>query len=489
LSTLKKLASQTAVYGLSSILGRLLNYLLVPLYTNIFLPEQYGVVTELYAYVSFFAVVMTYGMETAFFRYSQKEGANQQKIYVTSLLSIIGSTLILLILGFVFTNEIAIWLKYEKFHWYLQCFMIVIAIDAVTAIPFAKLRAENSAFKFVVIRLINIFVNIALNLFFLVLCPIWKQSNPNLVSFIYDEQIEVGYIFIANLVASFITLILLIPQFKFKFEFDKEVWKELIKYALPLLLVGLAGMVNETADRVMLKYLLPAGSNVMAETGIYGACYKISIIMTIFIQTFRYAAEPFFFSHAKNKGAEQLYADVMKYFVIACAGIFLMTLLYMDIVKFFVGKKYWEGLHIVPVLLLANWFLGIYFNLTVWYKLTNKTGYGAGISIFGALLTIVFNLILIPKLGYYGAALTTLICYTGMMILSYYQGQKHFPINYDLKKIIGYIVFVLALYAISTFFLNFIPLLKLSLNTILILIFFGSVWILEKRDLMNLKNK
>lgn len=486
MSTLKKLASQTAVYGLSSILGRLLNYLLVPLYTNIFLPEEYGVVTELYAYVAFFAVILTYGMETAFFRYSQKDDINQNKVYETSLISIIATTAFLLIIGFLLTSQIATFLKYENFEWYIQCFMLVLAIDAITAIPFAKLRAQNKALRFASIRLVNIFVNIALNIFFLVLCPMWQSSHADLIKYFYNPNIGVGYIFIANLLASIVTLILLLPQFKIKFEFDILLWKELLKYAIPLLFVGLAGMVNETADRVMLKYLLPAGSNVMAETGIYGACYKISIIMTIFIQTFRYAAEPFFFSHAKNKGAEQLYADVMKYFVIACAFIFLATLLYIDIVKFFVGEKYWEGLPIVPILLLANWFLGIYFNLTVWYKLTNKTGYGAGISLFGAVLTIIFNILLIPKLGYYGAAWTTLICYAGMMILSYYQGQKHFPINYDLKKILSYIFFAIILYFLSNLFKGLEMPYKYIGNTVLLLSYILTTYYFEKGNIKNL---
>ena len=488
MSTLKKLASQTAVYGLSSIVGRLLNYLLIPLYTNVFLPAEFGVVTELYSYVAFFAVLMTYGMETAFFRYIQKDSIDPKKVYATTLISILSTAFLFLVIGYIFLDKIAEWLKYPNHAWYLLCFMFIIAIDAITALPFAKLRSENKALKFASIRLVNIFVNIALNLFFILLCPFWYEKNPNLVIHFYNPEIGVGYIFISNLMASLITVLLLLPQFKIKFDFDKKLWNELIRYAFPLLVVGLAGMVNETADRIMLKYLLPAGTNVMAETGIYGACYKISIIMTIFIQTFRYAAEPFFFSHAKNKGAEQLYADVMKYFVIACAAIFLITLLYLDVVKFFVGKNYWEGLPIVPILLLANWFLGIYFNLTVWYKLTNKTGYGAGISIFGAVLTIVFNILLIPHLGYYGAAWTTLICYTSMMVLSFYQGQKHFPINYDLKKILGYIVLTITLYLLSNLFLEFEFVLKLIINTAILSIFLIVVWLNEKNNLMSLKN-
>ncbi len=487
MSAIKKLASQTAVYGLSSIVGRLLNYLLIPLYTNIFLPAEYGVVTELYSYVSFFAVIMTYGMETAFFRYVQKENIDTNKVYATSLISILSTALLFLFFGFIFIDNIAQWLNYENHAWYILCFMLIIVIDAITAIPFAKLRSENKAFKFAAIRLVNIFINIALNLFFILLCPIWQKANPNFVNNFYHPEIGVGYIFISNLVASIITVLLLLPQFKIKFDFDKKLWNELLRYALPLLVVGLAGMVNETADRIMLKYLLPIGSNVMAETGIYGACYKISIIMTIFIQTFRYAAEPFFFSHSKNKGENQVYADVMKYFVIACAAIFLVTLLYIDIVKFFVGKNYWAGLPIVPILLLANWFLGIYFNLTVWYKLTNKTGYGAAISIFGAVLTIVFNALLIPKLGYYGAACTTLICYASMMLLSYYQGQKHFPINYDLKKIIGYILCAIAIYLCSRLFVGLNLSIKLMINTALFFSFIIIVWMNEKGNLKALK--
>ncbi len=482
MSSIKKLASQTAVYGLSSIVGRLLGYLLVPLYTNAFLPAQYGVVTELYAYVSFFAVIMTYGMETAFFRYSEKEEFHSNQVYTTALLSILGSTTVFLIIGSVFYKHLADALSYSDHTWYILCFVSIIAIDAVTAIPFAKLRAENKAVKFVTIRLINIFVNIGLNLFFIVLCPYLYQKNITWIAHFYNPQIGVGYIFISNFVASITSLILLLPEFKIEFSFDKILWKELIRYALPLLFVGLAGMVNETADRVMLKYFLPAGSNVMAETGIYGACYKISIIMTIFIQTFRYAAEPFFFSQAKKSEATQLYADVMKYFVIACSIIFLTTLLYLDIVKFFVGKNYWSGLSIVPILLLANWFLGIYFNLTIWYKLTNKTSYGAGISLFGAILTIVFNIILIPKLGYYGAALTTLFCYTGMMLISYFQGQKYYPINYDIKRIITYILMPIGLYQFSKLmdistFTN-----KMIIHTLLLLFFVSFIWLLERKN-------
>lgn len=487
MSSIKKLASQTAIYGLSSIVGRLLNYLLVPLYTNLFVPEQYGVVTELYAYVAFFAVLMTYGMETAFFRFSQRDDVDNDKVYATSLISILISTTIFIFVAVASQNNIAKVLHYQNHVWYITCFIFVIAIDAITAIPFARLRQQNRPIRFVAVRLINIFINIGLNIFFIVLCPIWYAKNPALVSAFYNPSVGVGYIFIANLLASIVTVILLIPQFNIKFNFDKTLWKELFIYGLPLLFAGLAGMVNETADRVMLKYLLPTGTNVMAETGIYGACYKISIIMTIFIQTFRYAAEPFFFNHSKNKNAQQLYADVMKYFVIVCGLIFLVTLLYMDIVKFFVGKKYWEGLYIVPVLLFANWCLGIYYNLTIWYKLTNKTKYGAWLSAYGAAVTILFNFILIPKIGYYGAAWATLICYSSMMVISFVQGQKYYHINYDVKRILMYMVLALIFYGLSTLWSTQNINLKFSMNTLLLFIYAGVAFYFERKEINNLR--
>ncbi|MFN5794413.1 MAG: lipopolysaccharide biosynthesis protein, partial [Bacteroidota bacterium] len=325
---IKKLASQTAVYGLSSIIGRFLNYLLTPLYTYSFVPQEFGVVVELYTYTSFLAVILTYGMETAFFRFSESQ-KDSNSVFSTATISILITTFTFLLLGIFLHHNIANFLGYSQNTNYIIWFILIIAIDALTAIPFAKLRQQNKALKFALIRLVNIGVNIFLNIFFIVWAPKYFAEY-----WFYSPTIGVGYIFIANLLASFVTLIMLLPEFKFlKNGFSILLWKQMIKYAFPLLIAGLAGMINETMDRVLLKFLLPANSNIMEQIGIYGACYKISIIMTIFIQTYRYAAEPYFFNEHKKSDAKNTYAQTMKYFLIVCMFILLITKCYLDIVK------------------------------------------------------------------------------------------------------------------------------------------------------------
>ena len=446
---IKKLVSQTAVYGLSSIVGRFLNYLLTPLYTYSFIPQEYGVVVELYTYTSFLAVILTYGMETAFFRFSESHKGDK-KVFSTATISILISTFIFLLIGIFSQHNIADFLGYSQNTNYIIWFILIIAIDALTAIPFAKLRQQNKALKFALIRLINIGVNIFLNVFFIVWAPKYFSTY-----WFYNSTIGVGYIFIANLMASFVTLVLLLPEFTFlKNGFSSSLWRQMMKYAFPLLIAGLAGMINETMDRVLLKFLLPSNSNIMEQMGIYGACYKISIIMTIFIQTYRYAAEPFFFNEHKKSDAKNTYAQTMKYFFIVCMFIFLLTTFYLDIVKLFIGESYRQGLNIVPILLLANLALGVFFNLSVWYKLSGQTKYGAYLTILGAAITIAANLILIPILGYTGAAWATLICYFGMTIASYFIGQKYYTIPYDLKKMGIYFGLGLLLYFIDFYFVS-----------------------------------
>jgi O-antigen/teichoic acid export membrane protein len=483
LNPFKKLASQTAIYGLPTIVGRLLNYLLVPLYTNVFAPAEYGVVTELYAYVSFLGVLLTYGMETALFRFSENK-EDKDKVFSTSMISIYSSSFIFLLCIALFLNPIASAMRYETHPEYILWFAFIIVLDAITAIPFAKLRQANRPKAFALIKSSNIFLNIVFNLFFIVFCPrVFAHPdsifNP-LVNLIYNPQIGVGYIFISNLLASCATLLMLLPGLiSIKYKLDKPLLKRMLVYAIPLLIAGLAGMVNETMDRILLKYLLPSGVDVMAQIGIYGACYKVSIIMTIFIQTFRYAAEPFFFAEAKNKDASESYALVMKYFVIACCFIFLATLLYMDIVQYFVGEKYREGLFIVPILLMANLCLGIFFNLSIWYKLSGQTKYGAYLTIIGAFITIACNYFWIPRFGYAGAAWATLACYASIMVISYFIGQRFYFVKYDMKRILGYLGLAVLLFFCSKFFSEFSALLRTSLNTILLLIFSGAVYVLE----------
>ena len=484
MNPIKQLASQTAVYGLSSIVGRVLTYLLVPIYTRVFLPEEYGIVNEMYAYVSLLIVVFTYGFEIGFFRFSQSE-PDKKKVYSTALISLLSTSGVFVLFAVFFAQSIAETLRYPDNREYVVWFALIIALDAIASIPFALLRSLNKAKRFATIKLVGIIVNVLLNLFFIILCPFMKKHGymEGFIDLVYKGKVGVGYIFIANLISSTVTVLFLLPEIlRIKYQFDFNLWKRIMRYSLPLLLVGLAGIVNETMDRIFLKYLLPKNIG-LYQVGIYGACYKISIIMTLFVQAFRFAAEPFFFSHAKNENAKQIYADVMKYFVIICSFIFLLVMLYIDVFKIFVGKDYYEGLPVVPILLLANLCLGIYYNLSIWYKLTGQTKFGALISIFGALLTIVLNLWLIPIIGYMGSAWATLICYASMMILSYIFGQKYYNVAYNYKKILGYIALSLILYVISIYIKPENNILLYSFNTILLVVFGIAVLYSEKNTL------
>jgi len=462
LNPLKKLASQTAIYGLSSVIGRLLNYLLVPLYTRYFLPAEYGVVTELYAYVAFLVVMLTYGMETAFFRFSKKEETT--KVYSTTLISLLVSSVVFVGLIFLNSSAISQWLGYANHPEYIQFFALIIGMDAVASISFAKLREQDKAMRFAFIRIVNIMVNIGLNLYFIV----------------YQEY-GIAYIFIANLVASVITLAMLFPEMiSSSWVFDKKVWKKMMIYALPLLIAGLAGMTNETIDRILLKHLLPNTDMAASELGLYGAFYKLSIIMILFIQTFRFAAEPFFFAQEKEGNSRKIYADVMKYFTIIMAIIFLGVTIFYDVIKGFLGTDYHDerGFLVVSILLLANLFLGIYYNLSIWYKLTEKTKYGAYLSIFGAIITLSLNFALIPVLGFVGCAWATLVCYFSMTVASYYLGKRHFSVPYQVKRIALYLFGMLCIY-FCIYFTN----LNMWINSLFLLGFVIFVYRLEKPKL------
>lgn len=433
-----------------TILGRLLNYLLVPLQTYVFATAQYGIIGELYAWMSLLLVILTYGMETAFFRFSQIDEYNQ-KAFPTALVSLFSTSLFFLFICYLFSNGIASAMNYGDNPEYIRWMGLIVSIDAFTSISFARLRLQMRSLKFAIVKFANIGINILLNLFFLALCPYLHTNGilPEVMNVIYDPSVGVGYVFIANVAASVITLLLLLPEMlKIKWNFDFQLWKKMMRYALPLLVLGLAGIVNETMDRVLIKYLSPADI-AQSEVGIYSACYKISIMMTIFIQAFKYAAEPFFFSKAKDKDAKSTYAQVMSFFVLICSVMFVGIMLYIDIVKYFVGPEYHVGLKVVPVLLLANLFLGIFYNLSIWYKLTDRTRFGAYITLIGAAITLLFNYLLIPIFGYYGAAWTTFLCYFTMMVLSYFFGQKYYYVNYKVGKLLYYIFFSVVIYLVS----------------------------------------
>jgi len=488
----KKLAGQTAVYGLSSILGRILGYLLVPLYTRVFLPGEYGTVNVFYAYAAFLMVMLTYGMETAFFRFNENE-ENKERVFSTGMISLMFTSVIFLLFVSVFAPGIAGWIEYPTHPEYVLWFAWILVLDALSKIPFARLRAQNKAALFAGINLAGILINFGLNLFFILLCPYilrhesWNAAS-RLVQLIYRPDWGIEYIFISNVVASAVTLLLLIPQFLgMKWNLDKKLLKKMLIYAFPLLFAGMAGIVNETFDRLLLRYLLPKDIATY-QVGIYSACYKISILMTIFIQAYRYAAEPFFFAQAKEKDAKLVYARVMDYFIITVSFIFLVTMVYLDdfIMRYLIGKNYWEGKGVIPILMMANLFLGVYYNLSIWYKLTSKTVWGAWLSVIGAVVTLALNFWWIPLgadhliHGYLGSAWATFICYAVMMVISYMVGQHYFPVKYNLTKFFGYLGFSILLYFISTLFVIEGRMLSMTFHTFLLIVFAAFVCLVEK---------
>ncbi len=481
MSSLKKLASQTAVYGLSTMIGRTINFMLVPLHTALFSKADFGTQSEMYGYVAFFNVILLYGMETAFFRFSNTN-KDHPKIFSTALTSVIVSSIIFM-LGFMFFAEpIAALIRYPNNPEYIVYFALIIGLDAITMLPFAYLRQQNKALKFAVIKNINIFTSILFNLYFLLLGP--YMQNKGILIPLFDGQVGIKYVFISHLIACIITIPLLFVELKkISLGFDATIWKQMLRYGAPLIIVGFAGMINETLDRVLIKYLYPDASLANEMNGIYAANYKLSILMTLFIQAFKFAAEPFFFSHSKATDKRTLYATVMDYFVIICLALFLVVTLFIDLFKQYIDVKFHEGLHVVPILLLANMFLGVYYNLSIWYKLSDNNKIGANIAIMGAVITLVLNFIWIPIYGYDGSAWTTFICYFSMMVVCYLLGKKYYPIDYHVKKFAGYTVFALVLFYIGKMTNNLFPepAIIYSINAILLLSFFALAFIVEKR--------
>ena len=483
----KKLASDTAIYGVSSIVGRFLNWWLMPLYVYLFPADVYGIITNLYSYVAFFMVFLTYGMETGFFRFASKS-SEPEKVYSTSLISLFFTSTVFILLIVLFKDKIAGLINYQDHSEYILWLAIILAIDAITAIPFAQLRLKNRPIKFATIKLINIGANISFNIFFLLVCPKLAVNPDSFIHTIYSPEIGVGYVFISNLLASVITLLLLLPGiFKISFSFNRELLVKILSYSFPILIVGLAGVINLNIDKILIPFLIPENQNPMAQLGIYGAGVKIAVLMNMFIQAFRYAFEPFFFSQTERKDDKNMYANIMKYFVIFGLLIFLGMVFYIDILRLLNWEpEYYESFPIVPVILLANLFFGIYFALSMWYKLTDMTRYGAYIAVGGALITITLNFILIPIFGYTGSAFALLICFFGMMVVSYFLGQKHYPIPYNLKRIGTYFLIAAILYVISLYTATLTTFIKYSAHTIFIVIFLSSVYILEKNDLKKL---
>lgn len=488
MSVIKQLAGQTAIYGVSSMFARILNFLLTPLYVTSFSTAQYGEVSELYANVAFFMVLLSFGMETAFFRFSKTE-ENKNSVYNTALTFIAFSSGAFMLVGILFTQSIAEIIGYASRPDFVIYLALILGFDAFASIPMAKLRNENRAKKFAQINLINIGTNIFFNLLFIAYAKTsLDQGNKTaLVEILYKPEIGIAYIFISNLIATLVKILLLLPEFlQVKWQLNKKLLKNMLIYSLPLMLGSFAGIINETFDRILLRRIIEPEHGVefaKEQVGIYSGIYKLAILISLFIQAFRYAAEPFFFSRAKEKDANETYRTVMNYFVLAVSIMFMVIMMYLDIFKWLLPKtEYWEGLHIVPILLFANIFLGIYYNQSIWYKLSGQTKFGAYIAIGGAVLTIGMNILLIPILGYVASAWTTFVVYGGMMVTSYFLGQKHYPIPYNLKKVGFYLVFALVLFGLSWCFKYFITEnigATLSFNSALLFFYLWFVFNLE----------
>ena len=435
----KSLFKQTAIYGLATVLPRMLSFLLVRLYTGILPTAEYGEVSIVLSWMVFFNVILSYGMETAFFRFYSAE-TDKENVIATSTISIFWSSILFLFGALIFRNTLASWAHVDV--QYITFTIWILVLDALVIIPFSKLRANKRPMMYAIIKIGNVVVNLALNLYFLLVLPkIYADSPDSFLGNMYIDNFEIGYIFVSNLLASLLTFVVLSPNYvSLKRNFDVVLWKKMMRYGLPILIAGIAFAVNEHFDKILLGYWLP-DNIAKSEVGAYSACYKLGLFMVLFATAFRLGIEPFFFSHSSNENAPQTYAMITKYFVIFGSLILLGVIVFADILKLLLldNESYWEAMKVVPLIILANFFLGIYNNLSVWYKLTDKTIIGAYISIVGALLTLLLNYVLIPTFSYYGSAIATISAYGSMMLISYILGKKHYPIPYDMEKIGAYL--------------------------------------------------
>lgn len=443
-------------YGGSSIAARFLNYLLTPYLTATLSGVAYGEMSLVYALIPFLNIIFTYGLETAFFRFAS-DREKGSAVYDTATISLIVSTVVLTSLLVLLKDFFAGLIGLQEHPEYFTWAAFIIAFDALSTLAFAKLRFEGRPIKFALVRITGILVNIGAIVFFLSICPEIQKNNPDsFIGTFYDPQIGVGYVILANLIQAALTFLLLSKEFfSFRLQFNPRLWREIIIYSAPLILAGFAGMINETFDRMMLRWWSPAATEEAAkfEVGVYSACYKLSILITLFIQAFRMGAEPFFFKQAQGQEPQRVYARVMKFFIITISLMFLVVALFLDIWKHFIqNPAQWEGLRVVPILLLANMFLGIYYNLSIWYKVTNKTGAGARITFIGAGITLLINFLFIPTYSYLACAWATFFCYGSMMVVSYIWGQKAYPVPYATKKLIAFMVIAVALYGIHAAF-------------------------------------
>ena len=480
---IKSLAKDTAVYGLSSILGRLLNWLLVPIYTRVFVSGEYGIVVFDYSAVALMLALLTYGMETGFFRFVNHERwRDPMEVYSTTLISLATTSAVFVLVMSAFLEPLSEFMRTPDRPSCTWLLATAVARDAFTAIPYGYLRYCSRAMRFATVRLTNIGLNIGLNLFFLLACPWLMEHAPGTVDWFYDPAYGIGYIFLSNFIASAANLLLLFPELRgFRWRFNPELWRQMLRYSWPLLILGVVGLMNQNLPNIIFPYLAtqltPAEAD--AALGVYGACYKIGLIMVMFLQAFRFAYEPFIFAKDKeSKGSKQAYSDAMKYFVLASLVIFLGVMFYLDIIRLFIGRSYSGALGVVPVIMLAELCFGVVFNLSVWYKLTDRTIWGSYLSLIGFAVMLGMNAALVPLISYWGCAWGSLASYGTMMAVSYFVGQAKYPIRYDLKRLGAYTLLAGALYAAGMYG---VPALtgnawaEGALRAVLILIFMGTV--------------
>lgn len=451
------MAKETAIYGLSSILGRFLNWCFVFLYINVLKStSEYGIVTNLYAFMALLLIILTYGMETGFFRFANdRDCKDPMKVYTTGLISLAATSSLFIVLVGAFLKPVSAALGYPGGEACVMMLAIIIAMDAFTSLPFAFLRYKQKALRFAALKLLSIGINIALNLFFFLVCPAIYGNNPDAVSWFFNPDRLVEYIFISNLVSSSVTLVMLLPELTgIKYRFDISLWKRMLQYSFPLLILGIAGIMNQTFDKMFYPTLAAGRPGFMGELGVYGAAYKVAIVMVMFTQAFRFAYEPFIFAKNREESMEnskETYASAMKYFIIFSLFIFLAVMFYIDIVRLVMPESYFRGVKIVPIVMAGEIFFGVFYNLSLWYKLTDRTQWGAWFSIGGFIITAAINIAFVPQYGYMACAWGAFFCYLAMMLSSYFIGQHYFPIKYDLKGIGAYTAIALAAYAAAAY--------------------------------------
>ena len=490
---MKILAKETAIYGVSSIVGKFLNWLLVPLYTYVLAQQSdYGIVTNLYAWTALLLVVLTYGMETGFFRFINKESERWKTVYSTSLIMLFTTSLLFGVVCVVWQMPIAAALGYPDHSEFVALLGVTVAIDAFASIPFAYLRYKKRPLQFAGLKLLFVFLNIALNIFFLVICP--KIQDWSVIASWYNPDYGVGYVFVANILATAIQTLFLLPSVAEGLKgsngaagvFSWDLLKQMLKYSLPLLVLGVCGIMNQTLDRILFPFFY-TGADAQAQLGIYGACFKVAMVMMMFTQAFRYAYEPFVFAKHKDKQSVAAYADAMKYYIIFSYMILLGMVFYLDLLKFIIAPSYWEGLKVVPVVLWTYIFQGVYFNLSFWYKLTDKTQWGAYFSIIGVIITFALQAVFVPKIGYMASALSSTVCYLVIMLLSYLVGRKHLEIPYDLRRIgmyTGVVVTLLAVYYVLAQLLPMNDWAKMGIGTILLVVYCVIFYRLDGKSLL-----